>query len=96
MAAITPNVPADELDLADLQRYLARELPPYAVPLFLRLREHMETTGTFKYKKTDLKREGFDPDKVDDPMFALLDRDRGYEPITGEIHQSIQAGEYRL
>lgn len=96
MAAITPNVPADELDLADLQRYLARELPPYAVPLFLRLREQMETTGTFKYKKTDLKSEGFDPGKVDDPMFVLLDRERGYEPLTGEVHEGIQAGAYRF
>ena len=35
--------------------------PPYARPLFLRIRKNMDLTGTFKYSKTDLVRQGFDP-----------------------------------
>ncbi|MDP0919214.1 hypothetical protein Q6272_29630, partial [Klebsiella pneumoniae] len=38
--------------------------PHYAVPLFLRIKVKMETTGTFKYQKVRLKEEAFDPEKA--------------------------------
>ena len=36
-------------------------LPPYARPIFLRLRPEMEITGTFKLRKVELVKDGFDP-----------------------------------
>ena len=36
-------------------------LPDYARPLFLRIQSEIDVTGTFKQKKIDLVREGFDP-----------------------------------
>lgn len=50
-----------ELDRDALAAHLDRELPAYATPVFLRLLREVETTGTFKYKKTDLKRDAYDP-----------------------------------
>ena len=40
---------------------MIRRLPDYARPLFLRIRAEMEVTSTFKYTKTDLVRQGYDP-----------------------------------
>ncbi len=79
-----------------LARHVTEALPAYAVPLFLRLREEQEVTGTFKFRKVDLKREGFDPALVAEPLYVLLDRARGYEPMTAEIFARIKAGELRL
>jgi fatty-acyl-CoA synthase len=45
MAAI---VAADHLDLSALYGHLARELPEYARPVFLRIREETDVTPTFK------------------------------------------------
>ena len=45
-------------DLAALRSHLARGLPAYARPLFLRIQDRIEVTATFKHKKTDLVREG--------------------------------------
>jgi acyl-CoA synthetase (AMP-forming)/AMP-acid ligase II len=94
MAALTWK--GKQFDGASLAQHLLEELPPYAVPLFLRLRDEQEVTGTFKFKKVDLKKQGFDPGVVSDPLHVLLDRGRGYEPLTLESYRRIARGELRL
>lgn len=85
-----------ELDGAGLAKLLCATLPAYAVPLFLRLRAEQEITGTFKYRKVDLKKQGFDPGQVGEPLYVLCDRARGYEPLTVDLFRRIAAGELRL
>ena len=77
------------LDGAALAQHLRAQLPAYAVPLFLRLRAEQETTATFKYRKVELKRAGFDPGQTGEPLYLLLDAQRGYEPLTPEIFGKI-------
>lgn len=93
MAALTFN---GALDGAALAQHLCAALPAYAVPLFLRLKPEQEVTGTFKFKKVDLKREGFDPVALSEPLYVLADRKRGYEPLTPALHQQIHSGALRL
>lgn len=66
-------------------------LPRYARPLFLRLDDAARTTGTFKYQKTDYQRDGFDPDAVRRPLFALVDG--AYRPLDRELFRRIQSGD---
>lgn len=71
-------------------------LPAYARPLFLRLLPEIETTGTFKHRKVDSVREGFDPVQVADPLY-LLDSQLGeYVVLNSERHAQILSGELRL
>ena len=87
---------ADErFDVARLSEHLARELPAYARPLFLRFRPKLDLTGTFKPRKVDLMKEGFDPVRITTPLY-VLDRDAGYIPLTAELHDRIIAGTVRL
>lgn len=65
-----------------LAQFLSDELPGYAVPLFIRLRPEQELTGTFKFRKVELKQQGFDPARVSEPLYALVDAKKGYERIT--------------
>jgi citronellyl-CoA synthetase len=88
------RAPAD-FDFQGLLTELRRELPHYAVPLFLRLSEKMETTGTFKHKKAPLKDQGFDPTRCADPLYAWLPGEERYVPVDAELHAAIQGGEYR-
>lgn len=94
MAALT--FADGKFDGAALARHLCAELPAYAVPVFIRLREQQELTVTFKFRKVELKAEGFDPGKISEPLYVLLDRNRGYEPLTPEIFARINNGELRL
>ncbi len=79
-----------------LADFLQNRLPAYAVPLFLRLREEQEVTGTFKFKKTDLKKAGFDPAQISEPLYALLDKKRGYQPLDQALFERICSGEVRI
>lgn len=93
MAALTLSA---AFDGAALARHVCARLPAYAVPLFVRLRSAQETTATFKFRKLELKQQGFDPAQVDEPLFVLRDRSRGYEPLDAGIFAAIQGNELRL
>jgi citronellyl-CoA synthetase len=71
-------------------------MPAYAVPLFLRVKVKMETTGTFKYQKTRLKNEAFDPGKTgDDPIYAWLPGTATYVQVNEQLLADIDSGKYR-
>src|SRR5690348_4601613 len=57
-------------DLEGLRTHLAARLPEYARPVFIRLIPEIETTGTFKPRKQDLVRTGFDPHAMSDALFV--------------------------
>jgi fatty-acyl-CoA synthase len=93
MAAVTPR---DGVDVAKLYQHLAERLPSYARPVFLRLQGEVDTTGTLKYRKVDLVKEGFDPMNTSDPLF-VADADRKtYAPIDIEMMRKIVNGAIRL
>jgi fatty-acyl-CoA synthase len=93
MAAITPG---ERFALEGLPAFLARELPAYARPLFVRMQPAMETTGTFKYRKVDLVRDGFDPDKIEHPVYFLHPELSRYVEITPALYRDIQSGAFKL
>ncbi len=84
------------LDLAALGRHLAKRLPGYARPLFLRLCSQAELTGTFKYAKTDLVRQGFDPSRCADPLYFHHPELRAYVALDEQLYDSILTGAIRL
>lgn len=89
MAAITAS---DELDIAGLHRLLAERLPGYAIPVFLRVQKEPETTGTFKYRKIELVKDGFDPNQVHDPLYVYNAEEDRYEPMTEEVYKKVVNG----
>jgi fatty-acyl-CoA synthase len=93
MAAITPD---DTFKLEGLRDYLVRELPNYARPMFIRLQPAIETTGTFKYRKIDLVRDGFDPSKIEQALFFDHPAEYRYVAVTRELYAEIQAGAFKL
>jgi fatty-acyl-CoA synthase len=77
-------------------RYAAQHLPNYSVPTFLRLLPEVEVTGTFKLRKTELKRMGYNPDLVPDPLYYRDAPAGTYRPLTRETFVRINAGELRF
>ena len=93
MAAISPKV---GVDLKALHAHMTTHLPAYARPIFVRFQAEAETTGTLKYRKVDLVKDGFDPMNTSDALF-LVDNEAGtYRPITADVHRDIVGGKVRL
>lgn len=73
---------AKAMDAAGLLSSLRTALPPYAVPVFLRVLPAMDTTGTFKHQKVRLRKEGADPTACPDPLLVLDAASKTYVPLT--------------
>ncbi|HEY8253484.1 MAG TPA: long-chain-acyl-CoA synthetase [Rhizomicrobium sp.] len=85
-----------DFDMEALPARLKARLAPYARPLFLRLSPQIAVTATFKQRKLDLVREGFDPSTIADPIY-FLDPDSGrYELLTPARHADIVEGRVKL
>ncbi|XP_002740877.1 long-chain fatty acid transport protein 2-like [Saccoglossus kowalevskii] len=82
--------------LKEFYDYITSSLPLYACPRFLRVMKTLETTGTYKYKKGDLVREGFDPNKVKEPMYFIDLNANTYSPLDEISFGKIVAGKSRL
>ena len=72
----------------------ARELPPYAQPRFVRVLTAMDVTSTNKQQKNRLRREGIDPARIADPLYAWSEK--GYVPLTATLYDAVKSGTYRL
>lgn len=85
------------LDLGALYGHIEAALPPYARPVFLRIsHEKTDTTGTFKYKKTDLVKDGFDPSKVKDALYMADNEVGKYIDLDAAVYAQIKAEKVRL
>ena len=94
MAAIED--PDHVIDVKILGQKLADSLPPYAKPIFLRITNSVDTTGTFKFQKGRFRKEGFDLNVVQDELFYFDLQVGEYCVLTEEICKKFLYGEMRI
>jgi fatty-acyl-CoA synthase/citronellyl-CoA synthetase len=95
MAALTLK-DINNFDAAAFSRHLHEKLPAYAVPIFIRILEQEEITGTFKYRKVELKKEHYDLKQVDDALFVMSPEKQQFIPLDSDILISIQQQKLRF
>jgi fatty-acyl-CoA synthase len=95
MAAFLPEN-RQTFDGKAFYEFVGEVLPTYAAPLFVRLIEEPDMTGTFKLRKVDLQKEGFDLERVRDPLLFRDAEASAYVPLTPQILDEIRAGSRRL
>jgi fatty-acyl-CoA synthase len=93
MAALVVN---HEFDRATLAAKLAASLASYSRPIFLRLMPQMEITGTFKQRKVELVKEGFDPSTIAEPLYWLDPATGQYEPLDAARYADIVSGRVKF
>jgi fatty-acyl-CoA synthase len=93
MAAIVTD---NSFDLAEFADHLARRLPAYACPVFIRLCAALDNTETFKQKKQDLIRAGFDPRHVTGPLFFRDPKSGDFLPLDADGYARLSEGAIRL
>jgi fatty-acyl-CoA synthase len=85
-----------DFNVASLAAHLRPRLPAYARPIFLRLAPALDVTGTFKQRKMDLVREGFNPAAIADPLYWRNPAFGNYEPLTPAHYADIVEGRVKL
>jgi fatty-acyl-CoA synthase len=93
MAALVVD---EGFDLAALHRHVTECLPSYARPVFVRIRGELETTGTFKHRKDELVREGFDFNATSDAIYVSDAPQQAYVRMDAPLFECIQTGALRL
>jgi len=95
-AGMTGIVIDDRFDISEFGDHLARRLPAYACPVFVRICTTLDNTETFKQKKQGLIGEGFDPQRVQDRIFFREPASGAYRPIDAASYARIVDGAIRL
>ncbi|MYZ48996.1 long-chain-acyl-CoA synthetase [Propylenella binzhouense] len=95
-AGMVALVVEGDLDLQAFHTHVCRQLPAYARPVILRIQSEISTTSTFKQRKVDLVKEGFDPAGTPDPLFFLHPGLQAYVPLTPGLYSDIEAGRLKL
>ena len=85
-----------DIDFVQFGKEVQKRLPSYAVPLFVRLVDKLEYTGTSKIVKRQLKEESFNIKCINDPVFFLEPASKVYVPLTGDVYKKICDEEYRF
>ncbi len=52
----------------------------------------LDVTGTFKYSKTDLVRQGYDPVRPPTPSTSTIRNQQAFVPLDKELYDRIQTG----
>ena len=95
-AGMASLVTDENFSISEFYQLLLDQLPKYSIPVFLRISSEIETTGTFKYKKTDLVKDGFDPSIISDELYFADVSTNQYIKLDADLFQKILNQEVRV
>ena len=93
MAGITMKFGC-EFDARTFYAIVANNLPSYAQPLFVRVCAQMDMTETFKLRKIDYQRQGYNPNQFSDQLFVLDKANQTYSAYTLALLNKLELAEY--
>lgn len=65
------------------------KVPNYAAPQFVRVSKAADMTSTYKLRKVDLQKQGYDPVACDEPLFVRNDKTGTYEKYSDSVLQAV-------
>ncbi len=88
----------DKVDMTQLSEELKTALPAYARPIFIRkMKTSAPTTGTYKLKKVQLRKEAYSPSHVgNDSLFFLNQATKTYQELDQSLYEKICNAQIRL
>ena len=91
MSSIVISGAFEAFDLKGLYDHLNKNLPSYAIPIFLRFKISLEATPTLKLKKFKLKKEEYNLNLIEnDPIYVMLPNKSEFCRLTEDIYDNIQ------
>ncbi|MHA2039364.1 MAG: long-chain-acyl-CoA synthetase [Promethearchaeota archaeon] len=70
-------------------QFVSKNLPKYAIPLFIRVKDELEFTGTHKLRKVNLRKQGYDINIIKDKLYFWDATSNKYKIFEREQYQNI-------
>ena len=82
----------------ELFSQMTKNMPAYQRPVFIRVQPEIEMTGTFKFRKVELVKEGYDVTKFEDGVSSYFysKQEKSFIPLTIEMVRKIDSGELKF
>ena len=80
-------------DSADFSKFVCDKLPHFAQPVFVRIQADLDTTGTFKLVKGELRKQAYNLTEVgDDAIYVMLPKTNEYKLLDQSTYETIKSG----
>lgn len=86
----------EDVDLKRLVKDMKSKLAPFAIPVFIRIVDQIEATGTFKLPKVKLQEQGYNISKLSDPIYLVDLKNNDCNRLTEELYAKLMSGELKL
>ncbi len=78
-----------DFDHDQFSRFVVENLPSYSTPVFLRIQDELEFTGTHKLRKVNLRKEGYNIEIIKDPVFYWNNSAKKYKVFDKIEYQNL-------
>ncbi|MHA2324188.1 MAG: AMP-binding protein [Promethearchaeota archaeon] len=78
-----------DFDPDQFSRFVVENLPHYSIPVFLRIKDELEFTGTHKLRKVNLRKEGYNVEIVKEPLFFWDNSTKNYKVFDKTEYQKF-------
>ena len=95
MAALKLDKNVD-FDLDQFSKFVIENLPIYAIPVFLRIKDELEFTGTHKLRKVDLRKQGYNIEIIKDKIYFWDISTKKYRNFNERDHQNLLNGTLKV
>jgi len=85
-----------QVDLKQLVKQMRTKLAPFAIPVFIRIVDQIEATGTFKLPKVKLQQQGYNVNKLSDPIYLVDLKNNDCNRVTPELYDKLMSGEVKV
>jgi citronellyl-CoA synthetase len=83
-------------DTDSFSRFVAENLPKYSIPLFIRIKDELEFTGTHKLRKVNLRKQGYDINKTQDQVYFWDSASNRYKFLNRKEYQNLMSGKLKF
>ena len=80
----------------EISRFVTEVLPKYSIPIFIRIRQQLELTGSKKIRKSNLRKEGFNLNEITEPMYFWDSKISKYIEFNQAKYQEIVNGKIHI
>ncbi|MHA1986336.1 MAG: long-chain-acyl-CoA synthetase [Promethearchaeota archaeon] len=83
-------------DTEIFSKFVMNNLPKYSIPIFIRIIDELEFTGTHKLRKVNLRKQGYDINTIEDQIYFWDSSSNRYKKFDKEQFQNIMNGKLKL